>query len=57
MMRQLCQAMIKAKEMLERVETLKRNINLIEKHKQHLLFFLDEARDHYNLVKCFYGYN
>ena len=51
--RQLKQAVVKAREMLERAETLKHSVNPTEAHGQRLLSFLDKARDHYSQAKYF----
>ena len=43
--------------MIKKDEDLRRNINPIGEHMQRLLNFLEETMDHYNEVKCFYGFN
>ena len=43
--------------MLEKAEALYREVVLNGKNGQRLVNFLEEARNHYEQVKAFYGYN
>ena len=47
----------KAQEMLEETKALQRNTIPTRKNGQRLSFFLDEVRDHYNQVVCFYSFH
>ena len=54
---QIYKAVHKAHDMLEKVEALYREVIPTGKNKQWLVNFLEEARNHYEQVKAFYGYN
>ena len=43
--------------MLEKAETLYQEVIPTGKNEQWLVNFLEEAKDHYEQVKAFYGYN
>ena len=43
--------------MFEKAKTLYQEVVPTEKNGQRLVNFLEEARNHYELVKMFYGYN
>ena len=43
--------------MLEKAEALYQEVIPTRKNGQRLLNFLKEAKDHYEQVKTFYGYN
>ena len=47
----------KARDMLEKAEALYREVIPTGKNGQRLVNFLEEARNHYEQVKTFYGYN
>ena len=54
---QIYKVVRKAHDMLEKVEALYREVVLTGKNGQRLVNFLEEARNHYEQVKAFYGYN
>ena len=43
--------------MFEKAEALYREVVPIGKNGQRLVNFLEKAKDHYEQVKAFYGYN
>ena len=47
----------KAHDMLEKAEALYQQVIPTGKNGQRLVNFLEEAKDHYEQVKIFYGYN
>ena len=47
----------KAHDMLEKAKALYREVIPIGKNGQRLVNFLEEAKNHYEQVKTFYGYN
>ena len=55
--KQIYKAVHKAYDMCEKVEALYREVVPIGKNGQRLMNFLEEARNHYEQVKAFYGYN
>ena len=55
--RQIYKAVRKAHDMLEKVEALYQEVIPTGKNGQRLVNFLEEARNHYEQVKAFYGYN
>ena len=55
--KQIYKAIHKAHDMFEKAEALYREIVPIGKNGQQLVNFLEEAKDHYEQVKAFYGYN
>ena len=55
--KQICKAVHKAHDMLEKAKALYREIIPTGKNGQRLVNFLEEARNHYEQVKAFYGYN
>ena len=55
--KQIYKAVHKAHDMLEKAEALYRVVVPIGKNGQRLVNFLEEARNHYEQVKAFYGYN
>ena len=54
---QIYKAVRKAHDMLEKAETLYREVIPTGKNGQRLVNFLEEATNHYEQVKAFYGYN
>ena len=54
---QIYKAVRKANDMLEKAEALYQEVIPIGKNEQRLVNFLEEARNHYEQVKAFYGYN
>ena len=54
---QIYKAVHKAHDMLEKAEALYREVVLIGKNGQRLVNFLEEARNNYEQVNAFYGYN
>ena len=54
---QIYKAVRKAHDMLEKAEALYREVVPTGKNRQRLVNFLEEARNHYEQVKAFYGYN
>ena len=54
---QIYKVIRKAHNMLEKAETLYREVIPTGKNGQPLVNFLEEARNHYEQVKAFYGYN
>ena len=54
---QIYKAVRKTHDMLEKAEALYREVIPTEKNGQRLVNFLEEARNHYEQVKVFYGYN
>ena len=54
---QIYKAVCKAQEMLEKVEALYWEVIPTGKNGQRLVNFLEEARNHYEQVKAFDGYN
>ena len=55
--KQIHKAVRKAHDMLEKAEVLYRVVIPIGKNGQRLVNFLKEAKNHYEQVKAFYGYN
>ena len=55
--KQIYKAVHKAHDMLEKAKALYREVVLTGKNGQRLVNFLGEARNHYEQVKAFYGYN
>ena len=55
--KQIYKAIHKAHDMFEKAEALHREVVPIGKNGQRLLNFLKKAKDHYEQVKAFYGYN
>ena len=55
--KQIYKAVHKAHDMLIKMEALYREVVLAGKNEQRLVNFLEEARNHYEQVKAFYGYN
>ena len=55
--RQIYKAVRKAHDMLEKAEALYQEVTPTGKNGQRLVNFLEEARNHYEQVKAFYGYN
>ena len=43
--------------MFEKAKVLYQEVVLTEKNGQRLVNFLEKAKDHYEQVKAFYGYN
>ena len=43
--------------MLEKAEALYQQVTPTGKNEQRLVNFLEEAKNHYEQVKAFYGYN
>ena len=54
---QLFKAVIKAHEMWDKAEALRREFIPTGKNGQQLLNFIEEAKGHYKQVKVFYGHN
>ena len=54
---QIYKAVRKAHDMFEKVEALYQKVVLTGKNGQRLVNFLEKAKDHYEQVKMFYGYN
>ena len=54
---QIYKAVRKAHDMLETAEALNQEVTLTRKNRQRLVNFLEEARNHYEQVRAFYGYN
>ena len=54
---QIYKAIHKAHDMLEKEEALYREVIPTGKNGQRLVNFLEKARNHYEQVKAFYGYN
>ena len=55
--KQIYKAIHKAHNMFEKVEALYREVVPTGKNGQRLVNFLEEAKNHYEQVKTFYGYN
>ena len=55
--KQIYKAIHKAHDMFEKVEALYQEVIFTGKNGQRLVNFLEEAKDHYEQVKVFYGYN
>ena len=55
--KQLYKAVIKANEMWDKAEALRREFVPTGRNGQQLLNFIEEAKDHYKQVKAFYGHN
>ena len=55
--KQIYKAIHKAYDMFEKVEALYWKVVPTGKNGQRLVNFLEEAKDHYEQVKAFYGYN
>ena len=55
--KQIYKAIHKAHDMLEKAEALYQEVIPTGKNGQQLANFLEEARNHYEQVKAFYGYN
>ena len=55
--KQIYKAIYKAHDMFEKAKTLYQEVIPIGKNGQRLVNFLEEAKDHYEQVKTFYGYN
>ena len=55
--KQIYKMVHKAHDMLEKAEALYREVIPTRKNGQRLVNFLQEARNHYEQVKAFYGYN
>ena len=55
--KQIYKAVHKAYDMCEKVEALYQEVILTGKNGEWLVNFLEEAKDHYEQVKIFYGYN
>ena len=55
--KQIYKAVHKAHDMLEKAKALYREVVLTGKNGHRLVNFLEEARNHYEQVKAFYGYN
>ena len=55
--KQIYKAIHKAHDMFEKTEALYQEFVSIGKNRQRLVNFLEEAKDHYEQVKAFYGYN
>ena len=55
--KQIYKAIHKAHDMLEKAEAHHQEVIPTGKNGQRLVNFLEEAKDHYEQVKAFYGYN
>ena len=55
--KQLFKTVIKAHEMWDKAETLRREFIPTGRNGQQLLNFIEEAKDHYKQVKAFHGHN
>ena len=55
--KQIYKAIHKAHDMFEKAKALYQKVVPIGKNGQQLVNFLEEAKDHYEQVKAFYGYN
>ena len=55
--KQIYKAIHKAHDMLEKTKTLYQEVVPTGKNGQQLVNFLEEAKNHYDQVKTFYGYN
>ena len=55
--KQIYKAIHKAHNMLEKAEALYQQVTPTGRNRQWLVNFLEEARNHYEQVKTFYGYN
>ena len=55
--KQIYKAVHKVDDMLEKAKALYREVVPTRKNGQRLVNFLEEARNHYEQVKAFYGYN
>ena len=55
--KQIYKAIHKAHDMLEKAKALYQKVIPTRKNGQRLVNFLEEAKDHYEQVKMFYGYN
>ena len=55
--KQIYKVIHKAHDMLEKAEALYRDVIPTGKNGQWLVNFLKEARNHYEQIKVFYGYN
>ena len=55
--KQIYKVVNKAHDMFEKAEALYREVVPTGKNGQRLVNFLEEAKDHYEKVKAFYGYN
>ena len=55
--KQIYKAIHKTYDMFEKVEALYQEVVPTGKNGQRLVNFLKEAKDHYEQVKAFYGYN
>ena len=55
--KEIYKAVNKADDMLEKAEALYREVIPTGKNGQRLVNFLEKARNHYEQVKAFYGYN
>ena len=55
--KQIYKAVHKAHDMLKKVEALYSEVVPTGKNRQRLVNFLEEAKNHYEQVKVFYGYN
>ena len=55
--KQIYKAIHKAHDMFEKTKALYQEVVPIGKNGQRLVNFLEEAKDHYEQVKAFYGYN
>ena len=54
--KQIYKAIHKAHDMLEKAEALYQEVISTGKNGQRLVNFLEEARNHYEQIKIFYGY-
>ena len=54
---QIYKAIHKTHDMFKKVEAVYQEVIPTEKNRQRLVNFLEEARNHYEQVKTFYGYN
>ena len=55
--KQIYKAIHKANDKFEKAEALYQEVVPIRKNGQRLVNFLEEARNHYEKIKAFYGYN
>ena len=55
--KQIYKAIHKAHDMFEKAEALYQEVIPTGKNGQWLVNFLEEAKDHYEQVKMYYGYN
>ena len=56
-LKQIYKAIHKAHDMFEKTEALYQEVVPTGENGQRLVNFLEEAKDHYEQVKMFYGYN